>query len=284
MREFSLNIRGRLVVYDRPAVMGIINVTPDSFYAGSRAGGVEEIKRKAARMLEEGVDIIDIGAYSTRPGAAEVSVGEECRRLKLGVESVRRAVGSLLPISVDTFRAEVARKAVAEWGADIVNDISGGLLDPEMFDTVSELRCPYVLMHTRGTPATMSTLTDYPRGVTAGVIDELSRRLSALEELGVADVIVDPGFGFAKTLEQNFELLAQLEALRILSRPILVGVSRKSMITRTLGISAEEAGTPTAVLGAYSLDRGASILRVHDVAAAVQSVRLWTKLNYPPKP
>ncbi|MBD5234245.1 MAG: dihydropteroate synthase [Bacteroidales bacterium] len=278
MREFSLNIKGRLLTFDRPAVMGIINVTPDSFYAASRAANSQTISTRAAEMVAQGVDIIDLGAYSSRPGADDVSAEEESRRLRLGIEAIRSAVGPDVPVSVDTFRASVARDAI-EWGADIVNDISGGLLDPEMFSTVAALRCPYVLMHMRGNPATMQSLTDYPSGVTQDVIDVLSRRIGELEELGVADIIVDPGFGFAKTTEQNFELFSQLEAIEILHRPILVGVSRKSMITRTLAISSEEAGTATAVMGAFALDRGASILRVHDVEAAVQSVRLWKCLN-----
>lgn len=276
---FTLNIKGRLYDYDRPAVMGIINVTPDSFYAGSRVTDDDAIARRARDLVAAGADMLDIGAYSTRPGAAEVSAEEECRRLCHGIAAVRAAVGNDVPLSVDTFRAEVARKAVGEWGADIVNDISSGTLDPDMFDAVAELGCPYVLMHTRGTPATMSTLTDYPQGVVAGVIEELSRAVYELEERGVADIIIDPGFGFAKTLEQNYELMAHLEAFGIFHRPVLVGVSRKSMITRLLGIGADEAMIPTAILGVLAAERGAAILRVHDVLPAVQSVAMLSMLE-----
>lgn len=278
MQPFTLNLHGRVVAYDRPVVMGIINATPDSFYAGSRVSEPEAIGQRARQMLADGADMLDLGAYSSRPGAADVPAREEMRRLELALKAVRAAVGDDVPVSVDTFRADVARRCVAEWGADIVNDISGGTLDERMFATVAELRCPYVLMHMRGTPATMQTLTDYDC-VTADVIAELSRSLWTLAELGVGDVIVDPGFGFAKTLEQNYELMSHLDAFGILGKPVLVGVSRKSMITKLLDIPADDALVPTAVLGAYALDRGASVLRVHDVKAACQSVVLYEKLK-----
>lgn len=278
MKPFTLNIRGRVVGFDHPVVMGIINATPDSFYAGSRVSDAEAIAERARSMIADGADMLDVGAYSSRPGAADVSAEEELRRLEIALGAVRAAVGDEVPVSVDTFRADVARRCVREWGADIVNDISGGKLDSNMFATVADLRCPYILMHMRGTPATMQTMTDYA-DVTADVICELSRSLWQLAELGVADVIVDPGFGFAKTLEQNYEMMARLGAFDILDRPLLVGVSRKSMLTRLLGIDAADALVPTAVLGAYALDRGASILRVHDVLAARQSVTIFEQLQ-----
>ncbi|MDE6156861.1 MAG: dihydropteroate synthase [Muribaculaceae bacterium] len=278
MKPFTLNIRGRVVGFDHPVVMGIINATPDSFYAGSRVSDAEAIADRARSMIADGADMLDVGAYSSRPGAADVSAEEEARRLEIALGAVRAAVGDEVPVSVDTFRADVARRCVREWGADIVNDISGGKLDSNMFATVADLRCPYILMHMRGTPATMQTMTDYA-DVTADVISELSRSLWQLAELGVADVIVDPGFGFAKTLEQNYEMMARLGAFDILDRPLLVGVSRKSMLTRLLGIDASDALVPTAVLGAYALDRGASILRVHDVLAARQSVTIFEQLQ-----
>lgn len=278
MKPFSLNIRGRLVEFDWPAVMGIINITDDSFFAGSRVASDEEIAARAVAMADAGADMLDLGAYSSRPGAGVVPEDVEAQRLSRALAAVRSAVGTSIPVSVDTFRASVARKCVGEWGADIVNDISGGTLDPDMFAAVAELRCPYVLMHMRGTPATMQSLTDYG-DVTADVIDELSRRLSVLEELGVADVLVDPGFGFAKTLEQNYEMMRNLRAFEILGRPLLVGVSRKSMLTRLLDIKTDEAATATAVLGALALERGASILRVHDVALARQSISLLEALD-----
>lgn len=279
MIPFSFNIHGRLVEFDQPAVMGIINVTDDSFYDGSRAITKAEIAAKAAEMLEQGADIIDIGACSTRPGSSPVSKDVELERLEKAIAAVRDAVGDKAILSVDTFRAEVAKKAVAEWGADMVNDISGGTLDNDMFLTVATLKCPYVLMHMRGTPETMQSNAAYDN-VTVDVIKELSFRVSRLRDIGVADIIVDPGFGFSKTLEQNYELLRNIEAFKILECPILVGVSRKSMITRLLDIKAEEAAIPTAILGAYALEHGASILRVHDVALASQTVKLLNAINH----
>ena len=273
MRPFSLNIRGRILSFTQPVVMGILNVTPDSFFAGSRVQCAADIAARASRLVGEGADMLDIGAYSSRPGAGDVPEAEECRRLEMALRVIRDAVGPDIPVSVDTFRASVARRCVGEWGADIVNDISGGTLDNEMFDTVADLRCPYILMHMRGTPSTMQSLTGYA-DVTADVIAELSRPLNRLEELGVADVIIDPGFGFAKTLAQNYELMRNLRAFDILGRPVLVGVSRKSMITKLLDITAAEAELPNAVLGALAVERGAAILRVHDVAAARQSITL----------
>ena len=273
MQPFSLNIRGRIHEYHRPAVMGIINITPDSFFAQSRVQSDGEIAGKALKLLSEGADMLDVGAYSSRHGAGEVPEAEECRRLENALRVIREAVGDGVPVSVDTFRASVARKCVEQWGADIINDISGGMLDDKMFETVAELHCPYILMHMRGTPATMQSMTQY-NDVTADVIAELSRQLNKLEELGVADVIIDPGFGFAKTLEQNYELMRNLRSFDILGRPVLVGVSRKSMLTKLLQISVAEAELPTAVLGAVAIERGAAILRVHDVVAARQSITI----------
>ncbi len=277
MTPFTLNLRGRLAEYSRPVVMGVLNVTPDSFYSGSRAQTHADITRRARQLVADGADMLDIGAYSSRPGADDVSADEELRRLEAGLSAVREAVGYDIPVSVDTFRADVARRAV-EWGADIINDISGGLLDEGMFETVADLHVPYILMHMRGTPATMQTMTNYT-DVVADVIGELSHKLSRLEELGVADVIIDPGFGFAKTLDQNYRLLSQLDAFAILGRPVLVGMSRKSMLTRLLGIDATEALVPTAIVGALALERGAAILRVHDPREAAQAIAIVEKLN-----
>lgn len=277
MTPFTLNLRGRLAEYSRPVVMGVLNVTPDSFYSGSRAQTRTDITNRARQLVADGADMLDIGAYSSRPGADDVSADEELRRLEAGLSAVREAVGYDIPVSVDTFRADVARRAV-EWGADIINDISGGLLDEGMFETVADLHVPYILMHMRGTPATMQTMTDYT-DVVADVIGELSHKLSRLEELGVADVIIDPGFGFAKTLDQNYRLLSQLDAFAILGRPVLVGMSRKSMLTRLLGIDATEALVPTAIIGALALERGAAILRVHDPREAAQAIAIVEKLN-----
>lgn len=278
MKPYSLNIRGRLVEFDRPAIMGIVNITPDSFYSGSRVMDPADIAARARAMVSAGADMLDIGACSTRPGSPSATEAEEMERLGMALPVIRQAVGPEVIISVDTFRASVARRCVAEWGADIINDISGGAIDPDMFATVAELRVPYILMHMRGTPATMQGMTDYT-DVTADVIAELSRPLARLEELGVCDVIVDPGFGFAKTLDQNYELMRNLPALEIFGRPLLVGISRKSMLTRLLGIDASEALPATCVLNAFALERGAAILRVHDVAEARQTVEIYSHLS-----
>lgn len=275
-KPFSLNIRGRLVEYRQPAVMGIINITSDSFFSGSRVDA-QSVGRRAAQLIAEGADMLDLGACSTRPGAEIVEEDLETERLCVGVRAIRAAIGNDVPLSVDTFRSSAARAAI-EAGADIVNDISGGDLDPAMFATVAELRVPYILMHMRGTPATMQTMTDYS-DVTTEVVADLSRKLGRLEELGVADVIVDPGFGFAKTLEQNYRMLAELEQFALLGRPLLAGMSRKSMFTKLLGISADEALVPTAVAGALALERGAAILRVHDPREAAQTIAMINLIN-----
>lgn len=268
----SINVGGRIIVFDVPKVMGIINVTPDSFYAGSRVSGAEAVADRVARMRDEGADILDLGGYSSRPGADEVSAEEEYRRLAEGLEVIRR-VWSDAVVSVDTFRADVAHKCVREWGADIINDISGGDLDPEMWDTVAELGVPYVLMHMRGNPQTMGTLTDY-NDVSADTLTDLALKTAELRQRGVADVIVDPGFGFAKTVEQNYRLLSDLSEFRALGAPLLVGISRKTMIWKPLGIVPEQAGNGTTVLNTIALLNGADILRVHDVREAVEAVRL----------
>ena len=276
MQPFTLNLHGRLIEYSRPAVMGVLNITPDSFYSSSRAQTRADIMAAAERLVSDGADMLDLGAYSSRPGADEVPAEEEMARLDLGIHAVREAVGDDIPISIDTFRADVAEKAIG-WGGDIINDSAGGTLDPEMFATVARLRVPYILMHMRGTPATMQTMTDYG-DVVADVISELSFKIAELQELGVADIIVDPGFGFAKTLDQNYRLLAHLADFAILGRPVLAGMSRKSMLTRLLGIDAADALTPTAIAGTLALERGAAILRVHDPREAAQSVTIIEKL------
>ena len=269
---FSLNLHGNLCEFTRPQIMGIINVTPDSFYPGSRVADDTAICHRVEEMLGQGVNMIDVGAYSSRPGADDVTPDEELRRLRMGLEAIRR-VAPNIPVSVDTFRASVARVAVEELGADIINDISGGLLDESMATTIVSLRVPYVLMHMRGTPATMQQLTDYPEGdVTAGVLQELSERIETLTQLGVNDIIVDPGFGFSKTLEQNYDLLRNLGLLQCFERPVLVGMSRKSMITRALDIAPDQALPGTIAANTIALMQGAAILRVHDVEAARQAI------------
>lgn len=277
-KPFTLNLKGTLRTFDKPVVMGIVNVTPDSFFEGSRTPDAISIAQRIENMVEDGVDILDIGAYSSRPGATDITAEEEIDRLARGIDAVRH-IAPGIPVSVDTFRSSVAREAVG-MGADIINDISGGDLDDKMFETAGELHVPYIVMHMRGNPATMQTMTDYgDRGVTASVLDNLGEKVNRLALNGVCDIIVDPGFGFAKTLEQNYELMNNLEVFQTLECPVLVGISRKSMITRLLGISPDEALEATTALNAYALDRGASILRVHDVKAASQAVKIYTAIN-----
>lgn len=264
-----------------PAVMGILNVTPDSFFADSRLLGHASISieavEKAQHMLADGATFLDIGGYSTRPGAAEVSPIEEADRILPAIEAILDSFPEAL-ISVDTFRASVARQAV-ESGAALVNDVAGGTLDPAMFETVAELGVPYVLMHLRGTPQTMQSMATY-QNVLTEVIDELATQLVELRSLGVKDIILDPGFGFAKTPVQNFELLYHLDALRLFDEPILAGLSRKTTIWKTLNISADEALNGTTVLNTIALQKGASILRVHDVREAVEAVKLIQQLTF----
>ena len=272
----TINCRGRLIDLNRPKVMAIVNVTPDSFYSGSRCPSTDEALARAEEALAQGADILDLGAYSTRPGAAEVPAEEEWQRLQPVVTELRRRHPPVV-ISIDTFRSSVAERAV-EAGADIINDVSGGTLDDQMFATVARLQVPYVLMHMRGTPATMQQHTNY-NNLVADVISELSRPLRRLTDMGVHDVIIDPGFGFAKTLEQNYELFAHLAEFSIFDRPVLVGISRKSMIYKLFGITPEQSLSATTALNMLALQGGASILRVHDVPEAVQVVKMWEMMN-----
>ncbi|MCK8490304.1 dihydropteroate synthase [Spirosoma sp. RP8] len=272
----TLNCRGRLVSLDTPVVMGILNVTPDSFFAGSRIS-LDETVDVAQRMLTDGATFLDIGGYSTRPGAADISPVEEADRVLPVIEAILDSFPDAL-ISVDTFRSSVAKQAV-ESGAVLVNDVAGGILDPAMFETVAALGVPYVLMHMRGTPATMQSMTTYQNLVT-DVIDELAIRLAELRSFGQKDIIIDPGFGFAKTPAQNFLLLSNLDSLRHFDEPLLVGLSRKTTIWKTLDISADKALNGTTVLNTVALTRGASILRVHDVREAVEAIKLTQHLKF----
>ena len=257
--------------------MGIVNITPDSFYRGSRVTDEQTLIERVSQMLDAGADVLDLGACSTRPGSEQVSAQGEMERLQWALDIVRRLAPDAI-LSVDTYRADVARRCVEEWGVDIINDISGGTLDAAMFETVTQFRVPYVLMHMRGTPDTMSSLTDYD-DVTADVLQWMARRIDELRQMGVADVIADPGFGFAKTMEQNYEMLARLEAFHALDAPLLVGVSRKRMIYTPLGCMADEALNGTTIVNTMALERGAHILRVHDVRAAVEAVKLTALLR-----
>ena len=273
----TLNIRGELMDLSIPKVMGIVNVTPDSFYSGSRTQGGKEIRQRVERMIAEGADILDLGGYSSRPGAGDVSPEEEYDRLARALEVVKE-VAPRIPVSIDTFRASVARRCVEDWGVDIINDIGGGTLDPEIQETVADLRVAYVLMHMRVTPSTMQSLTDY-KDVTAEVITDLSKKVCHLRGMGVNDIIIDPGFGFAKTLAQNFQMLNELGEFCKMGLPVLAGISRKTMIWKTLGITPEESLEGTVALDAIALDRGANIIRVHDVLPAVQTVKLFSRLR-----
>ena len=273
-KTYSLNLKGRLVTIDRPWVMGIINVTPDSFYGGSRVEDEQTLVERVQAMLDDGADVLDIGACSTRPGSEQVDARGEMQRLDWALSVIRRVSPDVI-LSVDTYRADVARRCVMEWGADIINDISGGTIDEDMFSTIADLQVPYVLMHTRGTPETMASMTDY-ENVAADVLEWMARRIDELRQMGVADIIADPGFGFAKTMEQNFELLARLDAFHALDAPLLVGVSRKRMIYTPLDCTADEALNGTTVINTLALQQGAHILRVHDVKPAVEAVKLTT--------
>lgn len=274
MHDFSLNLGGRLREFDTPVVMGILNVTDDSFFDGSRTPSPDTIAARVSSMVNAGVDIIDVGGCSTRPGFVAVSPDEEWRRVALGIEAVKNIDPEML-ISVDTFRASVARQAI-EAGAHVINDISAFTLDDDLLQAVVDCHVPYVLTHPSESRLTPDVTAD---DVAAIVIEDLSRLIDRLTSLGVADIIVDPGFGFGKTVDQNFELLARLDAFNVLQRPILVGVSRKSMIYRTIGGSPADALTGTVALNTFALLHGASILRVHDVAEARQIITLISKLN-----
>ena len=277
---------GNVLHYDGAQVMGIVNVTPDSFFSGSRYSGEDNLRQRVRQIISEGGTMIDVGAYSTRPDADEVSAYEELARLAEALPFIVDELQSLgcrcasspryVPVSVDTFRADVARQSVLQFGADIINDVSGGMLDDEMLGVVADVQAPYILMHMRGTPKTMQSLTDYPEGVTNAVVDFFSQQLHKLEEAcqrvgkGLVSVILDPGFGFAKTIEQNYQLYGNIPSLKSLfpDYPLLVGISRKSMIYKLLGTDADNALNGTSVLNALAVASGAEILRVHDVKEA----------------
>lgn len=277
MKNLSINIKGKLHYFHNPWVMGIVNVTPDSFYADSRTFDSQSIYNRIANLIEQGADAIDIGGYSSRPGAADVSAQEEYSRLASALEIIRKHFPDTI-VSIDTFRADVARKCVLDWQADIINDISGGIADPEMWNTVAELKVPYILMHMRGTPKTMQSLCDYS-DVTADVIKDLAAKIDKMRQLGIADIIIDPGFGFAKTLEQNYTLMSELQEFKRLDMPLLVGISHKSMIYKALDIKPENALNGTTVLNTIALAKGADILRVHDVKEAKEAVKITKLIN-----
>jgi dihydropteroate synthase len=275
--KYTLNINGRLLDFSTPKIMGILNVTPDSFYDGNFYRSDSEILNQVDKMLAEGADIIDVGGYSTRPGAKEVSLEDEQSRTITAIRIIKKKHASAI-ISVDTYRGAVARAAIAE-GASIINDVSGGELDPSMISTVLELKVPYVVMHMRGTPETMVSRIDYSN-IILEVIANLREKVFILERAGHHDVIVDPGFGFAKNISQNFMLLNKLELFALLGRPVMVGISRKSMIWKTLKTTADQALNGTTVLNTVAILKGASILRVHDVRQAWEAIELVRNLKF----
>lgn len=267
-----INVNGSLLDLSVPCVMGILNITPDSFYAGSRMQTEAEITARAQQILDEGAGIIDIGAYSSRPNAENVSLHEEMERLRMGLEILRKTHPGAV-ISVDTFRADVARMCVEEYGVAIINDIAAGEMDADMFRTVAELNIPYIMMHMQGTPQDMQQHPHYDN-LLEEVFLYFAQKVQRLRDLGMKDIILDPGFGFGKTVEHNYELLAHLEEFRIFELPLLVGVSRKSMIYRLLGNTPQDALNGTTVLDTICLLKGADILRVHDVREAVETVKI----------
>lgn len=268
----SINLNGQLMSLDTPKVMGILNVTPDSFFSSSRYMSEEGILRRVGAMIDEGVDILDVGGCSTRPGIELVSEEEELLRIRMALHLIRKRWPSI-PVSIDTFRASVAACAVKDYGANIVNDVSGGTLDEAMFETVAALQVPYILTHLKGTPATMQDEPHYDN-LMVEVTQFFAGKIQQLREMGINDIILDPGFGFGKTVQHNYELLRRLNDFQLFNVPLLVGVSRKSMIYKPLNKSPEESLYGTIVLNTLALANGAHILRVHDVAAAKECVQL----------
>jgi dihydropteroate synthase len=275
-RMFTLNCKGRLLVVDKPLVMGIINATPDSFFGGSRSNDVDEIVAKAEKMLNDGADLIDIGGQSTRPGSELIPPNEEIKRVVPAIKAIIQKFPDAF-ISIDTFYSKVAIAAV-DGGATIVNDISAGSMDKKMIETVAQLKVPYVLTHMKGTPQTMQQNAVY-ENVNSEVLDFFIAKTNELRKAGILDIIIDPGFGFGKTIDHNFELLKNLSVFKMLDKPVLVGISRKSTIYKTLGVNADEALNGTSVLNTIALMNGASVLRVHDVKEAKEAVTLFLATN-----
>lgn len=273
----KLNINGDLWECGEPVVMGILNATPDSFFSESRCTSEAAILKRAEEIVSQGGKIIDIGGYSTRPGCAEIDEEEEISRVTNAVRLVKREFPNI-PISIDTFRSNVAKVAIRDFGADIINDISGGEIDPKMFETVADLNVPYILMHMRGTPQNMNQHLDYA-DFKKEVFRYFAERIDKLRLMGVKDIIIDPGFGFSKTMEHNYELMDDLELFSLFKMPILVGISRKRMIWQLLEKSADESLNGTTVLNTIALQKGASILRVHDVREAVEAVKICEKMK-----
>lgn len=272
----TLNCNGRLVDLSSPIIMGIVNVTSDSFYPQSRCQSEQEVAQMAQRIVSDGATIIDVGACSTRPGSTLVSEQEEKTKLDMALRIIRKLFPQVI-LSVDTFRASIAKWSFYEWGVNIINDISAGSLDSEMFSTICELKIPYIVMHMKGEPTTMQLNPTY-ENIIEEIITTLQTKIQQLKNLGLTDIIVDPGFGFGKSIEDNYTLLNHLSSFKIFEYPLLVGLSRKSMIYRTLNITPEQALNGTTVLHTIALIKGASILRVHDVKAAAEAIKLIQKM------
>lgn len=273
----TINIKGELLDLSRPLVMGILNVTPDSFYSGSRNESEKQIVDRVRQIIDEGGKIVDIGAQSTNPRSTLLTAQEEIERLKFALPLINREFPDAI-LSIDTFYGDVARFCVEEHGVTIINDVSGGEMDESMFPTAARLNVPYILMHMRGTPQTMTSLTDYDNLI-QDIFYYFSKKIAVLHQLGVNDIIIDPGFGFSKTLDQNYELMAALRGFSVFELPLLVGVSRKRMISNLLGTTAEDSLNGTTVLNTFALQNGADILRVHDVKQAVEAVKIVNKLG-----
>lgn len=274
-KKESINCNGQLLMLNKPIVMGILNITPDSFYDGGKYSEMPLIESQIEKILNEGATIIDVGAYSSRPGAMHISEEEELKRLSPVLQLINKKYPSAI-VSVDTFRANIAEKVVKDYGVAIINDISAGEMDSKMFETIASLNIPYIIMHMKGTPQNMQQNPIY-KNVINEIISYFSNKINQLKQLGVHDIIIDPGFGFGKTIEHNYELLNKLHKLRIFELPVLAGISRKSMIYKFLNKSPQEALNGTTVLNTLALTKGASILRVHDVQEAVEVINLYSK-------
>ena len=272
-----INVNGRLTDLSKPQVMGILNVTPDSFYAGSRTETEQAIIQRLHQIVEEGASIIDVGAYSSRPNAQQISVDEEMKRLRIGLNLIQKHIPNAV-VSVDTFRADVAKMCVEEYNVALINDIAAGSMDEQMFTTIARLGVPYIIMHMQGTPQDMQENPHYDN-LLKEIFYHFSKKVQQLRDLGVKDIILDPGFGFGKTIEHNYQLMNHLEEFKLFELPLLVGISRKSMIYKLLGTTPEEALNGTTALNTIALMKGANILRVHDVKAAVEAVTIVEKMK-----
>ncbi len=276
-KNISINLRGAIYTFDRPKIMGILNVTPDSFYDGAKYTSQSDQLSRVQEMLEEGLDFLDLGACTSKPGAKMISEEEELFRLESSMENIRKEFPDLF-ISIDTFRSGIARKMVQDYGADLINDISAGTFDPEMFKTMADLNVPYIIMHMQGNPQNMQ---DYPKygNVVKEILKFLATKMHELNLIGVKDIIVDPGFGFGKSLDHNYKILADLDAFSLLETPVLVGISRKSMISGLLDVGVDDSLIGTTAAHSYALMKGVDILRVHDVKAAKETIEIIMKIT-----